>query len=135
VTTDAFAKDAADLLKGPEEWQGVAGAQRSTFEWREASTYLRRPAVLDEKPPRADGETRDARLLLMLGDSVTTDHISPAGAIPVKSAGGRYLLEHGVARRDFNQYSTRRGNFEVMLRGAFSNTRLRNELCSGEHEN
>jgi aconitate hydratase len=71
----------------------------------------------------------------MLGDSVTTDHISPADAIPVKSAAGRYLLENGVAQRDFNQYSTRRGNFEVMLRGAFSNTRLRNELCPGEETN
>jgi aconitate hydratase len=135
VTTDVFAKHAADLLKGPEAWQRIAGSQRSTFAWREASTYLRRPPFLDEKVPRYDGEIRDARLLLMLGDSVTTDHISPAGAIPVESAAGRYLLEHGVAQRDFNQYSTRRGNFEVMLRGAFSNTRLRNELCPGEQGN
>jgi aconitate hydratase len=136
VTPDVFAKHAADLLKGPEAWQRIAGSQRSTFAWREASTYLRRPPFLDEKVPRYDsGEIRDARLLLMLGDSVTTDHISPAGAIPVESAAGHYLLEHGVAQRDFNQYSTRRGNFEVMLRGAFSNIRLRNELCPGEQGN
>jgi aconitate hydratase len=135
VTTDVFAKHAADLLKGPEAWQRIAGSQRSTFAWREASTYLRRPPFLDEKVPRYDGEIRDARLLLMLGDSVTTDHISPAGPIPAKSAAGRYLLRHGIAQRDFNQYSTRRGNFEVMLRAAFSNTRLRNELCPGEETN
>jgi aconitate hydratase len=132
VTTDAFARHGADLLKGPEAWQRIAGSRRNTFAWREASTYLRRPPFLDEKVPRQYDEIRGARLLLMLGDSVTTDDISPAGAIPVESAAGRYLLQHGVAQRDFNQYSTRRGNFEVMLRGAFSNPRLRNELCSTE---
>jgi aconitate hydratase len=132
VTTDAFAKHAADLLKGPDAWQRIAGCRQSTFAWREASTYLRRPPFLNEGALRPDGEIRDARLLLMVGDSVTTDHISPAGAIPVNSAAGRYLFEHGVAHRDFNQYSTRRGNFEVMLRGAFSNPGLRNELCPGE---
>jgi aconitate hydratase len=129
LTPDVFTKHASDLLKGPDAWQRIVGSQRSTFAWRDVSTYIRRPLFLDEPAQRNKGAIHEARLLLLLGDSVTTDHISPAGAIPVESAAGRYLLQQGIAQRDFNQYSTRRGNFEVMLRGTFSNPRLRNELC------
>ena len=134
VTPDVFTKHAADLLKGPDAWQRIVGSQRSTFAWRDVSTYIRRPPFLDEPAQRNEGAIHGARLLLLLGDSVTTDHISPAGAIPVESAAGRYLLQQVVAQRDFNQYSTRRGNFEVMLRGTFSNPRLRNELCPAGNE-
>jgi aconitate hydratase len=135
VTADVFKKHAADLFKGPEAWQRIVGSRRSTFAWREESTYIRRPPFLDADAPHDKGDIRGARLLLLLGDSVTTDHISPAGAIPVDSAAGRYLLKHGVARSEFNQYSTRRGNYEVMLRGVFSHARLRNELCPAEQGN
>jgi aconitate hydratase len=103
------------------------------YDWRE-STYVRRPPFFDGLPPQPDApaEIRDARVLAVLGDSVTTDHISPAGAIKRDSPAGRYLQEHGVGVADFNSYGARRGNHEVMVRGTFANIRLRNLLGGGE---
>ena len=103
------------------------------FEWERDSTYIRNPPFFEgitlEPPPPTD--IRGARVLAVLGDCVTTDHISPAGSIPADSPAGRYLIEHGVTPRDFNSYGARRGNHEVMVRGTFANIRLRNQLAPG----
>jgi aconitate hydratase len=132
VTSKTFRGHADDVFRGPERWRTIASAESEIYPWRETSTYLRKPTYFNRMTmnlPLAE-DIRDARLLLLLGDSITTDHISPAGAIPADSPAGYYLSERGVAQRDFNQYSTRRGNHEVMLRGLFTNPRLRNELMS-----
>jgi aconitate hydratase len=132
VTAETFRGHADDVFKGPEKWRAIASAESKIYPWRETSTYLRKPTYFNQVKmdlPEAQ-DICDARLLLLLGDSITTDHISPAGAIPAESPAGQYLSERGVGQSDFNQYSTRRGNHEVMLRGLFSNPRLRNELMS-----
>ncbi len=130
ISQDMFTKDYADVFAGDERWQSLPTPEGDTFAWADDSTYVR-------KPPYFDGmtmETTDvvdidgARVLAKLGDSVTTDHISPAGAIKTDSPAGQYLAEHGVARKDFNSYGSRRGNHEVMIRGTFANIRLRNLL-------
>jgi len=130
VTPEIFLKHADDVFEGPGQWQAIASAESVNYPWRETSTYLRRPTYFDEieeiAAPFAD--IRNAKLLLLLGDSVTTDHISPAGMIPETSLAAKYLMDRGVLPSDFNQYSTRRGNHEVMLRGLFSNPRLKNDL-------
>ncbi|HET7314279.1 aconitate hydratase [Salinisphaera sp.] len=130
---DMFTAGYADIYKGDERWRGMAIAEGDTFEWQADSTYVRRPPFFDgmsrEPEPLADIE--GARVLARLGDSVTTDHISPAGAIAPDSPAGQYLAEHGVARPDFNSYGARRGNHEVMIRGTFANIRLRNLLAPG----
>jgi aconitate hydratase len=130
VTSEIFHKHASDVFKGPDKWQTIAGAQSVNYPWRETSTYLRRPIYFNEisETAAASADIHNAKLLLMLGDSITTDHISPAGAIPERSLAAKYLKDRGVLPADFNQYSTRRGNHEVMLRGLFSNPRLKNEL-------
>jgi aconitate hydratase len=103
------------------------------FEWDASSTYIRRPPFLENltREPSARPDIKNARALAVLGDSITTDHISPAGSIKVDSPAGRYLIEHGVEPRDFNSYGARRGNHEVMMRGTFANVRLRNQLAPG----
>ncbi len=130
VTPAAFRAQAGRVFAGPPQWQRIQGAGGVTFGWDEASTYLRRAPHFDIRTGYAENRIalRGARALLVLGDNVTTDHISPAGAIPRESLAGRYLSGRGVPLSEFNQYSTRRGNHEVMLRGIFSHPRLRNEL-------
>ena len=133
IDREMYTRDYADVFAGDERWQGLDTPEGDTFAWDEESTYVRKAPFFQgltmELTPVADIE--DARVLALLGDSVTTDHISPAGAIKADSPAGRYLAEHGVARADFNSYGSRRGNHEVMIRGTFANIRLRNRLLDG----
>jgi aconitate hydratase len=133
ITSQMFADDYADVFAGDEKWRSLPTPEGDTFAWAEDSTYVRKPpyfdGMSDEPEPVTDIE--GARVLLKLGDSVTTDHISPAGAIKKDSPAGAYLAEHGVEQRDFNSYGSRRGNHEVMIRGTFANIRLRNQLAPG----
>jgi aconitate hydratase len=133
VASEMFSRDYADVFTGDERWQNLPTPTGNTFDWDSESTYVRKPPYFDgmsaEPSPVTDIE--GARVLAMLGDSVTTDHISPAGAIKFDSPAGNYLSEHGVERRDFNSYGSRRGNHEVMIRGTFANIRLRNQLAPG----
>ncbi|MFE7707592.1 aconitate hydratase [Streptomyces sp. NPDC057486] len=134
-TVDAamFERAYADVFAGDARWQELAASDAETFSWDEASTYLRRPPYLDGMPldPDPVPDIRGARVLVKLGDSVTTDHVSPAGAIPPRTPAGRYLTERGVERFQLNTYASRRGNHEVMIRGTFANVRLRNQLVPG----
>ncbi|HZC73983.1 MAG TPA: aconitate hydratase AcnA [Jatrophihabitans sp.] len=133
IASEMFTKDYADVFAGDERWQGLPTPSGATFEWSGESTYVRKPPYFEDMPsdPAPVTDISGARVLLKLGDSVTTDHISPAGAIKVDSPAGSYLTEHGVERRDFNSYGSRRGNHEVMIRGTFANIRLRNQLAPG----
>ncbi|MGN6252793.1 MAG: aconitate hydratase, partial [Marmoricola sp.] len=133
ITADMFSKDYADVFAGDERWQSLPTPEGKTFAWDAESTYVRKPPYFEGMPeePEAVTDIEGARVLLKLGDSVTTDHISPAGAIKKDSPAGRYLAEHGVEQRDFNSYGSRRGNHEVMIRGTFANIRLRNQLAPG----
>ena len=130
VDREMYTRDYADVFSGDERWRSLDTPEGETFAWDEGSTYVRKAPFFEgltmELTPVAD--ITGARVLALLGDSVTTDHISPAGAIKADSPAGRYLAEHGVARRDFNSYGSRRGNHEVMIRGTFANIRLRNRL-------
>ncbi len=133
VQSDMFRKSYADVFKGDERWGSLQVPGGSSFEWDPGSTYVRRPPYFDGMPqaPQPLRDIRGARALAVLGDSVTTDHISPAGVIKRDSPAGRYLTEHGVQVKDFNSYGARRGNHEVMIRGTFANIRLRNRLAPG----
>ncbi len=128
-----FTADYADVFSGDERWRSLETPEGSTFAWDPQSTYVRKPPYFDGMPaaPAPVTDITAARVLAKLGDSVTTDHISPAGAIKADSPAGRYLAEHGVDRKDFNSYGSRRGNHEVMIRGTFANIRLRNQLVPG----
>jgi aconitate hydratase len=128
-----FLDNYRDVLTGSDEWRAVEVDDNETFAWDPASTYIRRPPFFDQVTPEIPepAPITGARALAVLGDSVTTDHISPAGAIPPDSPAARYLEEHGVERRDFNSFGSRRGNHEVMVRGTFGNIRLRNRLADG----
>ena len=132
VSQQMFVKRYAEVYTGSQRWQTLACPTTSQYEWVD-STYIRRAPFFDELPaqPTPLQDIRDARILLMLGDSVTTDHISPAGSIKPDSPAGRYLAAQGVAPRDFNSYGSRRGNHEVMMRGTFANMRLRNLMVPG----
>ncbi len=133
ITSEMFTSDYADVFAGDERWRSLPTPEGDTFAWDEESTYVRRPPYFDGMPetPEPVSDIDGARVLLRLGDSVTTDHISPAGAIKKDSPAGSYLTEHGVEQRDFNSYGSRRGNHEVMIRGTFANIRLRNQLAPG----
>jgi aconitate hydratase len=133
VAAEMFTRDYADVFAGDERWQDLDVPPGELFAWDDASTYVRRPPYFDgmSASPAPLTDVRGARVLAMLGDSVTTDHISPAGAIKADSPAGEYLAGHGVQRRDFNSYGSRRGNHEVMIRGTFANIRLRNLLAPG----
>jgi aconitate hydratase len=133
VAEEMFTRDYADVFKGDDNWRGLDIPAGDTFAWAQESTYVRRPPYFDGMPvePEPVTDITGARVLAKLGDSVTTDHISPAGAIKTDSPAGRYLTEHGVDRKDFNSYGSRRGNHEVMIRGTFANIRLRNQLAPG----
>jgi aconitate hydratase len=133
ISADMFTNDYADVFAGDERWQSLPTPAGNTFEWDPDSTYVRKAPYFDGMPdePAPVADIDGARVLLKLGDSVTTDHISPAGAIKKDSPAGKYLSEHGVEQRDFNSYGSRRGNHEVMIRGTFANIRLRNQLAPG----
>jgi aconitate hydratase len=133
VAAEMFTRGYADVFKGDDRWRALQIPSGATFDWAADSTYVRRPPYFDgmQLTPAPVQDIHGARALAMLGDSVTTDHISPAGAIKTDSAAGKYLTEHGVERRDFNSYGSRRGNHEVMIRGTFGNIRLRNQLAPG----
>jgi len=133
VAAEMFTRDYADVFAGDDNWRGLDVPATDTFEWDEASTYVRRPPYFDGMPaaPEPVRDIHGARVLAKLGDSVTTDHISPAGAIKATAPAGLYLTEHGIDRADFNSYGSRRGNHEVMIRGTFANIRLRNQLAPG----
>jgi aconitate hydratase len=133
VQSDMFRKSYAAVFRGDERWNAMDVPTGQSFAWDPASTYVRRPPYFDGMPaaPEPLAEIRGARVLAVLGDSVTTDHISPAGVIKRDSPAGRYLMDHGVEVRDFNSYGSRRGNHEVMIRGTFANIRLRNRLAPG----
>jgi aconitate hydratase len=128
-----FRKQYADVFAGDELWQALPVPEGALYAWDEASTYIRRPPFFDGMPPEPEPieDIRAARCLVSLGDSVTTDHISPAGSIKPESPAGEWLIEHGVERRFFNSYGARRGNHEVMVRGTFANVRLKNLLVPG----
>jgi aconitate hydratase len=133
VAPEMFSRDYADVFAGDERWRELDVPAGEVFAWDEASTYVRRPPYFDGMPaePAPVTDVHGARVLAVLGDSVTTDHISPAGAIKADSPAGQYLTSHGIERRDFNSYGSRRGNHEVMIRGTFANIRLRNQLAPG----
>jgi aconitate hydratase len=133
VQREMFARTYADVYEGDETWRSLATPAGDQYAWDPASTYVRQPPYFEglRLEPEQVSDIHGARCLVSLGDSVTTDHISPAGAIRPDSPAGRYLIEHGVERADFNSYGSRRGNHEVMVRGTFANVRLRNLLVPG----
>jgi aconitate hydratase len=133
ITTEMFKADYADVFAGDERWQSLPTPVGNTFEWDPNSTYARKAPYFEgmSREPSPVTDISGARVLAKLGDSVTTDHISPAGSIKADSPAGKYLTEHGVDRADFNSYGSRRGNHEIMIRGTFANIRLRNQLAPG----
>ncbi|VEA73924.1 Aconitate hydratase 1 [Serratia rubidaea] len=133
VRTEMFRKEYSEVFNGDDDWRAIEVTASATYDWQEDSTYIRHPpffSTMQEKPEPVQ-DINNARLLAILADSVTTDHISPAGNIKHDSPAGRYLSEHGVADSDFNSYGSRRGNHEVMMRGTFANIRIRNEMVPG----
>jgi len=133
ISSEMFTKDYSDVFAGDERWQSLPTPTGETFTWDAASTYVRKPPYFEgmAASPAPVTDIAGARVLAKVGDSVTTDHISPAGSIKADSPAGRYLIEHGVDKKDFNSYGSRRGNHEVMIRGTFANIRLRNQLVPG----
>jgi aconitate hydratase len=133
ITSEMFTEDYADVFAGDEQWKSLPTPEGDTFAWDPESTYVRKPPYFDGMPqePEQVTDIEGARILLKLGDSVTTDHISPAGAIKKDSPAGTYLSDHGIEQRNFNSYGSRRGNHEVMIRGTFANIRLRNQIAPG----
>ena len=134
VQQEMFKREYSRIFEGDEHWKKMSSPTGPIFQWEESSTYVKEPPYFEDFGPAPPvlGDVDGARVLAVLGDSVTTDHISPAGAIPVDSPAGKYLVEHGVERSDFNSYGARRGNHEVMARGTFGNIRLRNKLVERE---
>ena len=133
ISSEMFTKDYASVFDGDHRWKSLSTPTGKTFEWDTKSTYVRRPPYFDGMPkqPTAVTDIAGARVMAILGDSVTTDHISPAGNIKADSPAGKYLAQHGVDRKDFNSYGSRRGNHEIMIRGTFANIRLKNMLLDG----
>ncbi|MDF9777883.1 aconitate hydratase AcnA [Pseudomonas baetica] len=134
VNTAMFHKEYAEVFAGDAQWQAIEVPQAATYVWQDDSTYIQHPPFFDDigGPPPVVKDINGARILALLGDSVTTDHISPAGNIKADSPAGQYLRNKGVEPRDFNSYGSRRGNHEVMMRGTFANIRIRNEMLGGE---
>ncbi|MCX7121526.1 MAG: aconitase family protein, partial [Gammaproteobacteria bacterium] len=130
VTQSMFAKEYSEIFEGDETWQSIKTAPTETYAWDDKSTYVKLPPYFEgmKEKPDAPKNVENARILAILGDSVTTDHISPAGAIKLDSPAGQYLKEHGVSQLDFNSYGARRGNHEIMMRGTFANIRIKNEM-------
>ena len=133
IDTAMFTEEYSTIFEGDHRWKGLDTPEGSTFAWDPASTYVQKPPYFDGMTlqPEPVEDVSGARVLLKLGDSVTTDHISPAGAFKSDTPAGKYLLDHGVARKDFNSYGSRRGNHEVMIRGTFANIRIRNQMLDG----
>ncbi|RMD90263.1 MAG: aconitate hydratase, partial [Alphaproteobacteria bacterium] len=133
VTREAFRRKYADVFKGDERWRAIETAESELYDWPPTSTYVRKPPYFEgmgPEPGRIEN-VEGARILALLGDMITTDHISPAGAIAPNSPAAKYLIEHQVPPREFNSYGSRRGNHEVMMRGTFANIRIRNEMVPG----
>jgi aconitate hydratase len=132
IGPELFAKSYSDVFKGDSRWNAIASPEGEIYQW-EPSTYIKNPPYFDgmTMQPSPVGDIRGARCLGLFGDSITTDHISPAGNIKKDSPAGRYLLEHGVQPADFNSYGSRRGNDDVMVRGTFANIRIRNQMLDG----
>ena len=133
ISSEMFKKDYASVFEGDHRWKSLSTPTGKTFEWDSKSTYVRKPPYFEGMPrnPKPVSDISGARVMAILGDSVTTDHISPAGNIKADSPAGKYLAEHGIERVDFNSYGSRRGNHEVMIRGTFANIRLKNMLLNG----
>ncbi|MEL7139895.1 MAG: aconitate hydratase AcnA, partial [Pseudomonadota bacterium] len=133
VTRDAFQSKYADVFAGDDKWRGIDTADGLTYTWPSSSTYVQNPPYFDGMGPEPGtiSDVRDARILAILADSVTTDHISPAGSFKEATPAGRYLVDRQVAPREFNSYGSRRGNHEIMMRGTFANIRIRNEMLDG----
>ncbi|MCF7801157.1 MAG: aconitate hydratase AcnA [Candidatus Marinimicrobia bacterium] len=133
VTSEQFRRKYSEVFQGDDAWQSLPVPEGSLYKWMDKSTYIRKPSFFDgmTKEIQEPEDIQGARLLALLGDSVTTDHISPAGAFSKDTPAGQYLMEHGVELKDFNSYGSRRGNHEVMMRGTFANIRLRNRLAPG----
>jgi aconitate hydratase len=134
ISPELFERDYANVFEGDEHWRSLSNSSGTLFDWNPDSTYIQEPPFFQKMPvePEPVKDIRGARVLAMLDDSITTDHISPAGNFGPTSPAGQYLIEHGVERRDFNTYGARRGNHEVMVRGTFGNIRLRNRLVGGK---
>jgi aconitate hydratase len=134
VQQEMFKREYAKIFEGDEHWKTMSAPTGPIFQWDEESTYVHEPPYFEDfgPEPKALADVEGARAIAVLADSVTTDHISPAGAIPPDSPAGRYLIEHGVERSEFNSFGARRGNHEVMVRGTFGNIRLRNKLVDRE---
>ena len=133
LNAEMFIKRYSNVSEGPRQWQKIQTEESSIYNWDEGSTYVKKPPFFDELPDEPEGfkEIKDARPLLILGDMVTTDHISPAGNIQKDSPTGKYFMEHQILPKDYNSYGSRRGNHEVMMRGTFANIRIRNEMAPG----
>ena len=133
LNADMFVKRYSDVSLGPKQWQQIETEKSSIYNWEESSTYVKKPPFFDNLPDKPEGfkKIEDARPLLILGDMVTTDHISPAGNIQKESPTGEYFMKHQILPKDYNSYGSRRGNHEVMMRGTFANIRIRNEMAPG----
>jgi aconitate hydratase len=133
VTREAFQAKYADVFKGDEKWQAVETSEGETYDWPPESTYVRNPPYFKDMSPEPGtiADIEGARILVLLGDMVTTDHISPAGSFKPDTPAGKYLIERQVPVHEFNSYGSRRGNHEVMMRGTFANIRIRNEMLDG----
>ena len=133
LNPEMFVKRYSNVSEGPEQWQKIKTAKSSIYNWDESSTYVKKPPFFENLTDEPEGfkEIKDARPLLILGDMITTDHISPAGSIQKESPTGEYFMKHQILTKDYNSYGSRRGNHEVMMRGAFGNIRIRNEMAPG----
>ncbi len=133
LSADMFVKRYSNVSEGPIQWQKIKTEKNSIYTWDEGSTYVKKPPFFDNLPDKPEGfkKIEDARPLLILGDMITTDHISPAGSIQKESPTGKYFMEHQILPKDYNSYGARRGNHEVMMRGTFGNIRIKNEMLTG----
>ena len=133
LNADMFKQRYSNVSEGPKEWQAINTTDSDIYNWEANSTYVKRPPFFDDLPDKPEGfkPINDARILLLLADSVTTDHISPAGSIKKESPTGDYFMKHQIQQKDFNSYGARRGNHEVMMRGTFGNIKIRNEMAPG----
>ena len=133
INPEMFVKRYSNISKGPEQWQKIITKKSSIYDWGEGSTYVKKPPFFEDLTDEPEGfkEIKNARPLLILGDMITTDHISPAGSIQKESPTGEYFMKHQILPKDYNSYGSRRGNHEVMMRGTFSNIRIRNEMAPG----
>ena len=133
ITPQMFAEKYNDVFAGDTNWRNIIAVESDTYDWQESSTYIKNPPYFDNinKPQKALVDIENARLLALFGDSITTDHISPAGMISKTSPAAQFLMSHGVSPAGFNSYGSRRGNHEIMMRGTFANVRIKNQLCSG----